>query len=102
MRFYGLVQPHWFIEVDNSVKPFRWEKTMVAAKALGWTSDGFLIELSIVGSDTEPGYLSRDDLVGRPESMRRPDRPTSDAAVSAPGWRHSTCDGERGRLLGGF
>jgi hypothetical protein len=54
----------------GEVKEFRWEETSVPAQSLRWMADGFYFGLSFVGSDTQPGFLGREDLIRVAESLR--------------------------------
>ena len=55
---------------EGEVKEFRWDETAVPAQSLRWMADGFYFGLSFVGSDTQPGFLGKEDLIRIAESLR--------------------------------
>lgn len=56
-------------EGEGGVKEYRWEETFVPAQTLRWMSDDFYFELSFLGSDTQPGFLDKNDLIKLAESL---------------------------------
>lgn len=58
------------VEGEGQEEEFRWEETLVPVQSLRWMSEGIYYGISFVGSDTQPGYLDKDDLIRMAESLR--------------------------------
>jgi hypothetical protein len=59
------------VESDGTVvQQFSWEQTLVPLQTLRWAEDGYFFEIAFIGSDTQAGYLVRDDLVSIASSLR--------------------------------